>query len=103
MQKWINGQHVSEAEQERDRAYRVRDYALRTLLAVDLIHHPTERSADMCSCAVPVRDCLVGKEFEPEREHLYRWEAKQIERARRRHPNFLPEGHPDHDSLSRAY
>jgi len=102
-QKWLNGQHVLEAEQERDHAYRLRDYAMRTLLAVDQIHHPTEHAVDMCSCGKPVRDCLVGKELEPEREHLYKWENKQIERARKGHSNFLPESHKDHDSRTRVY
>lgn len=95
-QEWINAQHLEEAQANRDQAYLLRDYAMRTLLAVDLIHHPTDGNADMCSCGKPVRDCLVGKALESEREYLYGWERRQVERARKGHRDFLPESHPDH-------
>lgn len=90
----IMTQHVvTEAEDARDAAYRSRDRLYGVLWRLDGKHRPD--SDGVCICKRP--NCSVLDVIdEDEREGLYRWERKQIERAKKRQSHGLPRDHPDY-------
>ena len=95
-QSWLRNQTISGIEQEREKAYRVRNYAMRTLLAVDTIHRPRDTNGRLCTCGLPAHDCRVNRALEDERHYLYEWENRQRDNAHKRIEDFLPDDHPDH-------
>lgn len=101
-QSWLRNQTISGIEQEREKAYRVRNYAMRTLLAVDTIHRPRDTNERLCTCGLPAHDCRVNRALEDERHYLYEWENRQRDNAHKRIEDFLPDDHPDHITESLA-
>jgi hypothetical protein len=83
---------VREAHEQRDSAYRQRDYAMATLWRINDRHHAVSMSSTKCSCGVG--PCDIPRLMADELNSLYKWEAGQVERAKDGRPHHLPVEHP---------
>lgn len=85
---------VLDAEEARDSAYRSRDRVYQLLWRLDEKHRPDARN-DSCVCGQ--RRCPVLEVVDDgDREALYAWERRNVERARDGYPHGLPQEHPDY-------
>lgn len=85
---------VRDAEDARDAAYRSRDRVYQLMWRLDEKHRPEERGGP-CVCSqdrCPVLDVVV----DADREDLYAWERRNVERSKRGYPHGLPQDHPDY-------
>lgn len=92
VQKWVSGSLALEAEAKRDQAYRSRDWAMKHLLRVEMVHH--DIGSGKCFCGERVDQCRVAAAIEDMRDSINRWEQKQIRRARDGYSHYLPDEHP---------
>jgi hypothetical protein len=93
--RWLADEAVTQARENRDRAYRQRDYALAALWQIDRLHHPDDKSSGHCSCGKPERGCRELGAVSPELEALRRWEDGQVERLLDGRGHGLPDNHPE--------
>lgn len=85
---------VRDAEDARDAAYRSRDRVYQLMWRLDEKHRPDERGGS-CVCGqdrCPVLDVVD----DADREDLYTWERRNVERSKRGYPHGLPQDHPDY-------
>ena len=94
LQGWWDSIQIGEANDARDRSYRSRDHALRALWRLDKLHHDGS-TPNHCSCGKTTGKCSEWKVIEDDREFLYRWESKQIERLQADQDHGLPDEHPE--------
>ena len=85
---------AEKANEERDRAYRTRDFAMARLWAVDELHHPDESKRELCSCGRDLRQCATNSVLEDQRNHIYKWEISQVQRLEKGLSHALPAEHP---------
>ena len=91
---WLEGVAIKEAQDLRDAAYRSRDKAFNALLLIGDVHHEDEQNEMRCSCGQKLTDCEVVTALSPLSMALNRWEAHQVERAKRGKRYSLPDDHP---------
>lgn len=87
-------QVVRDAEEARNAAYRSRDRIYHLLWRLDEKHRPEEPGGS-CVCSqdqCPVLDVVD----DADREDLYAWERRNVERSKRGYPHGLPQDHPDY-------
>lgn len=85
---------AEKANEERERAYRTRDFAMARLWAVDELHHPDEAKHGLCTCGQNLRQCTTNSALEDQRNHIYKWELAQVQRLEKRLSHALPAEHP---------
>jgi hypothetical protein len=103
VERWWKDEQVTAAYQQRDAAYRSRDWLFRALWAIDNLHHPEEKHRDQCSCGLRASSCKILIVLDPVTESLIRWEQAQVERLRKGHPESLPDNHPEVLKRGRVY
>lgn len=94
LQGWWDSIQIEEAHTARDQAYRSRDHALRTMWRLDKLHHDGSQP-NHCSCGKTTGKCQEWQALTDNREFLYRWESKQIERLKLDQEHGLPDDHPE--------
>ena len=87
-------QVVRDAEEARDTAYRSRDRVYQLLWRLDEKHRPDEREQ---SCVCGQRPCSVLDVIgDDDRQDLYAWERRNVDRSKKGYPHGLPRDHPDY-------
>jgi hypothetical protein len=87
----LDQEKVWAAEEERSRAYIVRDAAFRHFAELRVLHHDTGRGS--CSCRKPVSECKETKILN-ECGAFMKWEAQEVKNYREYRNYALPAGHP---------
>lgn len=95
VREWLISDAIKEANAERDRAFRSRAHAYRTLWAANTIHHHDPQRDERCSCGKPAPGCNALLAIENIEETLYRWERHQVQRLMDGKEHELPDDHPD--------
>jgi len=85
---WIESTQVAEATQQRDTAYRSRDRIAAILCEIDVLHHSNDGGA--CSCGKPTSKCEEYLWLTDERDFVYQWQQKQVDRMRKGQDHWLP-------------
>lgn len=101
LRQLVTEHFLAETYEERQRAYRARDRAMRELFRVYNLHHEVERQE--CVCGKPIDRCDVGTLIEENVSWLREWERNQIERARKNLPHGLPYEHPENRDAWHRY
>jgi hypothetical protein len=93
--RWLADEAVTMAREQRDRAYRKRDYAFAAIWQIHRLHHNDDNASGFCSCNKPQGRCKELGAIEPELDELRHWEDIQIQRLRDGHYHGLPDNHPE--------
>ncbi|SHV60754.1 Uncharacterised protein [Mycobacteroides abscessus subsp. abscessus] len=93
--RWLADEAVTQARENRDRAYRARDFAFAALWQIDRLHHSDDNSSDHCSCGKAERKCRELDAIRTEVHALRRWEDVQIDRLLDGLDHGLPDNHPE--------
>lgn len=91
----LAGTVAEQATVEKETAFRMRDYAMGRLWAIDEVHHSDDENNGHCTCGLDDRHCSVLDALSPIRNALYKWEIKQVERFRKGLSHGLPPEHPE--------
>ena len=71
---------AEKANEERDRAYRMREYAMARLWVIDDLHHEDDENRGYCSCGTDLSSCQTNAALAEQRNHIYKWELAQVQR-----------------------
>lgn len=103
VERWLADEAVTTAHEQRDIAYRSRNYAFESLWRLSLLHREHDTELALCACGRKSDRC---KEFDAMRDSLgsvKHWEETQIRRLHDDLDHGLPSDHPEVLRLGGGY
>lgn len=95
VERWLAEEAVKKAQEQRDSAYRSRNYAFESLWRLSLLHRHHDTDLGLCACKRKADKC---KELNAIREGLpavKNWEKIEIDRLHDNRDHGLPPDHPE--------